>query len=61
MTLQEILCAGCGFGLGWVVCHFVVVRGLVDRLARMRYAGFMGDPPPMQSERFRAPPRPREE
>lgn len=39
-----------GLGLGVLLNHFLVSRHLMQTIARMRYAGFMGDIPPTPPE-----------
>lgn len=39
-----------GAGLGVIINHLLVSRTLMKRIYFMRYAGFMGDPPPTPPE-----------
>ena len=39
-----------GAGVGMMVNHLFVSRVLMHKIERLRYAGFMGDPPPMPPE-----------
>ena len=42
-----------GVGLGVLLNHFLVARPLMLTIARMRYAGFMGEEPPTPPELVR--------
>jgi hypothetical protein len=46
VTLAVVGAGLAGLGLGITLNHFLVSRPLMQRVALMRYVGFMGDPKP---------------
>lgn len=45
-----------GVGIGWILCHFFVVRSLLGGYARLRYDGFRPEAPPQRPKMVPQPP-----